>query len=37
MAVRDGALLNDTACKIRDPPREERKKEWEQRVRETEK
>lgn len=37
MAVRDGALLNDTACKIRDPSREERKKEWEQRVRETEK
>ncbi|KAH0905273.1 hypothetical protein HID58_044776 [Brassica napus] len=31
MAVRDGALLNDTACKIRDPSREERKKEWEQR------
>uniref|UniRef100_A0A0D3AG60 tyrosine--tRNA ligase n=1 Tax=Brassica oleracea var. oleracea TaxID=109376 RepID=A0A0D3AG60_BRAOL len=28
MAVRGGALLNDTACKIRDPSREERKKEW---------
>ncbi|WZZ30238.1 hypothetical protein YC2023_013639 [Brassica napus] len=34
MAVRGGALLNDTACKIRDPSREERKKEWVQRVRE---
>ncbi|CAN6803676.1 unnamed protein product [Brassica oleracea] len=31
MAVRGGALLNDTACKIRDPSREERKKEWVQR------